>query len=178
MLDINIRDFPLFFSYLWSEKRMDFLTHIIILFVLPTLPYIILTVEILQMSNEAQIGFFGDGSMISLCIGIICTYFWKTHDFKEGAKQRHRFFNVVAIIIYIILLAIFMDCQISTPRSVGHICLILAISLVVLIITFIISLVLTFENYVEFEEFKQKIRLERADATVDKSPKSKTKIEV
>lgn len=179
MFEMQLTEFPVFFSYLWAKKRMDMFTHLIISFILPTLPYIFISWKVLQRPLQDQISFFGDGSMISLCIGIICVYFWKTHDFKnDRQKSQHKLFNVLAVIIYIILIVVFMECQLSTPRSIPFIITILIVSILVMMITILISLIITFDDYPDFQNYKESISLKKAESNTQSPAKSKTKIEI
>ncbi|RZM14530.1 MAG: hypothetical protein EOO88_44100, partial [Pedobacter sp.] len=101
MFEINLKEIPDFLAYLWDRKRLEMIISLTILFVLPTLPYVYISIKMLARPFNDQIGYFGDGSMISLCIGIVCTYFGRTHDFKnDGEKNKHKLFNLAAVVIY------------------------------------------------------------------------------
>ncbi len=179
MFDIQLNEIPIFLSYLWAKKRLDLLVHLIILFILPTLPYIYISIKILYKSFDTQISYFGDGSIISLCIGIICAYFGRTHDYQnDGQKSKHRFFNVFAVILYITLLLFFIECQLTSPRSLCFIYGIVALSFIVLLFTVLGSLILTFDNYQDFMDYKDDLALAKAEETFENQKVTKSKIKI
>ncbi len=179
MFEMSLSETPEFLAYLWVKKRYELLTSILILFVLPTFPYIILSVEMLNRPFKDQLNYFGDGSMISLCIGIICTYFGKTHDFKTvDEKNKHKLYNVIAVLIYFALIYLFMECQKTSPRTQLFIWVIAGVSLVVLLFTSIFSLMLSFDDYPDFQKYKEQSRLKDTEQKIVGESNSKSKIKV
>ncbi|GAA3935711.1 hypothetical protein [Hymenobacter algoricola] len=153
---VNFTYFFSFYQYLFASKKKEMMAFIIITFILPVVPYIWVALKLEESSKRA---FYGDGSMLTLCAGILCTYFILIFDFEdEDAKKRNILINLVLFLLYLFILYVFIECQLTLNRSWVFITVIEWISGVILFITFIIGTYFYFHKnaiYTEVEEFKK-----------------------
>jgi hypothetical protein len=171
-----------FYSYLFQKKRADFSIFFILTFIFSLLPYIIVWFSIINVNDENQRSFFGDGSIIALCSGILCSYFAILFDYKgEKEKKDNIIINLLLILFYIFLLLVFRGCQLNFNRSWDFIDCIGILSTFVLIITMFSAMYLNFRikiNYNDVEQFIEEKQRKKFERDALKKKKSKSGIDV
>ena len=155
-----------FYQYLFTKKPIDLIIFLLLTFLLPFVPYIWVAIELClaQEADEHLRAFYGDGSMISLCAGILCAYFAILFDYEnqeqggnnnQEQKRFNALINIGLIFLFLIFLFVFKHCQLTFYRSWSFIYQILAISGVGLIITFGAATYLNFNKKVDYAELKK-----------------------
>ena len=163
--------------FLISKRTLDFLNFILIIFIFPILPYAIVAYKLMHETDEHARAFYGDGSIIILCSGILCSFVAMLFEHKnENQKKINLFLNLIMIILFIVITLIFIDCQLTFSRSWNYINNIVGITTVILILTVLAALYLNFRlqiNYVEVEKFIEDIKRKRLEDKALKSSRSR-----
>ena len=171
-----------FYRYILAKKRPEFFTFFIITFVLALLPYFLVWWEINSLPDDKQRSFYGDGSVIILCSGILCSYFGMLFDFKDDQEKRwNKVYNLVLVIIYILLLFVFYKCQLNFNRTWSFISTIVIISALTLILTLLAALFLNFKQHVIYAEvikYDNELNAKKMEKQALKQSKSKSGINV
>jgi len=151
----NIVHFFYFYWYLASKRKVDLGIFLIVTFALPLAPYLWVTVSLWKASTEqAKLSYYGDGSMLTLCAGIVCTYFVLIFDYKDdGEKKKNILINLLLFIFYLILLYVFVMCQLYPGgRTWNFNWNIIYFSGFLLFMTFISGLYFNFYRNIDFKE--------------------------
>lgn len=157
-----------FYCYLFEKKRKEFFIFLIITFIFSLLPYIVVFSSIITMDEVNQRSFFGDGSIISLCSGILCSYFAILFEFKsEDEKKDNIIIYLILILFYICLLFVFYKCQLNFNRSWEFICCIIILSAFVLIVTLFSAMYINFKSQIQYSDLEKYI-LEKKKKKVKK----------
>lgn len=163
--------------FLISKRTLDLLIFLMVIFIFPILPYGIVAFKLMNQTDEHQRSFYGDGSIMILCSGILCSFVAMLFEHKtEDGKKINQFFNISLIIIFIILTVIFIDCQLNFSRDWYHIQTIFFVTSATVFITILATLYLNFRfkiNYAEVELFVEAIKRKRIDRKAAKSRQSK-----
>lgn len=171
-----------FYIYLFQKKKTDFSIFFIITFIFSLLPYIIVWITIIQLNDAKQKVFFGDGSIIALCSGILCSYFAILFDFKgEKEKKDNIVIYLLLILFYIILLFVFRSCQLNFDRSWCFINGIGFLSTLVLIITMFCAMYLNFKVTIknnDIEKFIEEKKMKKIEKDALIKNKSKSGVNV
>jgi hypothetical protein len=152
------------------NKTGEAVRFFIITFILSLLPYIIVAINLRNETDAHLRGFFGDGSILTLCTGIMCSYLMMLFDFnfkKPNEKAAVRT-SIVILILFLIYIGIgfqFYFCQLNFNRAWGYINPVICLSGALLLFTFLVAFYLQFTekitsieitNFIEAQE-KEKI---------------------
>jgi small-conductance mechanosensitive channel len=174
---ITFKDIINWYWFLISRRKLDFLIFILIIFILPILPYAIVSFKLISETDEHLRTFYGDGSIMILCSGILCSFVSMLFEHRtETEKKINLLINLVLIIFFVIITFIFVDCQLTYLRNWRFISCIIIITSVIYLMTILAALYLNFRlkiNYSEVQKFVEEIRRERIDIKAAKSKKSK-----
>lgn len=164
---LNLKYLANFYKYLYAEKGKNLAVFVLITFVTSLLPYFIVAINIDYNNNSQVKSFYGDGSILTLCTGILLSYYTVFLDFKR--KKLRDFDNadntlitVSLLIIYAIVLLQFYLCQTTNDRSFSMIIEVIFGSLILIILTIAISTYLHFKEVITYSDvhnyFEQKER--------------------
>lgn len=163
--------------FLISKRTIDFLNFILVIFIFPILPYGIVAYKILHETSEHKKAFYGDGSLMILCSGILCSFVAMLFEHKtESEKKLNSLINLVLIMLFIIITFVFVDAQMTFERDWSYIFKIVGFTSVIIVITVLSALYLNFRlkiNYAEVEKFIEEIKKKRIEQKAAKSNKSK-----
>ena len=163
--------------FLISRRTLDFLIFMLVIFVFPILPYAIVAFKLMNQSDEHLRIFYGDGTIMILCSGILCSFVAMLFEHKsEEGKKLNLFINISLTIIFIILTIIFVDSQLNFFRDWCYIQNIIIVTSVTIIITILAALYLNFRvkiNYADVEQFVEEVKRKRIDRKAKKSKQSK-----
>lgn len=163
--------------FLIAKRTLDLLNFLILIFIIPILPYAIVACKILNESDEHKRAFYGDGSIMILCSGILCSFFAMLFEHRnEIEKNVSKLINSVLFILFIIILFIFYEAQLNFARRWSDINLVIALTTVILIITLFASLYLNFRLKIdnnEVQKFIEETKRKRIEAKAKKTFKSK-----
>ena len=174
MFETNIENLRNFYCYVFEKKRLELIIFLIVNYVFSLLPIVIVSLFVFKLDDATQKGFFGDGSIISLCMGILCTYFSLLFDFKsETEKNKNIIINLVLVIIYVLSFLFFKECQLHFSRSWPFIYTVTFISFIYLIFTFFCSLYLNFRYNVDAADLEKYVE-EKKRKKIENAASSKT----
>ena len=166
-------DFDYYYSYyelLIKEKTTEFFAFVLINFVFPLLPYVFIAIEMFFYADTQRKNYYGDGSIILFCSGILCTYFAILLENKKSkVKEWNPLIILGLILFYVITFFIFYKCQMNFSRSWCFIIIILLFSLIALIFTFIAATHLNFRSEYPYEKVKEYMLNKRKDSISEKA---------
>lgn len=166
-----------FYRYVFAKKKMEFAIFFLITFVFSLFPFLILWWKVHGLGDKEQRGFFGDGSILALCSGILCSYFAILFDYKtEKEKHLNTIVNIGLVLLYFSLSYAFIDCQLNFDRSWCYITDIIILSGLVLILTLFCAMYLTFKEKVDFadvQKYTDEVNAKKIEKESLKKSKSK-----
>lgn len=166
-----------FYCFLFLNKKKELISFFLITFILPLLPYLLVSYKLFNQSDSHQRAYYGDGSMLTLCAGILCSYFVILFEFKsENQKQTNSILNIVFVIGYVLMTFIFLECQLNFDRNWDFIHSIYIVSGILLLFTFLSAAYLNFEKNCDYKEMYDFFQ-ERNRLKMTKKSKTLTKTE-
>lgn len=177
METFSFRNIIYWYWFIISKHTLDFLNFILVIILFPILPYAIVSYKLMNETDEHMRSFYGDGSLMILCSGILCSFVAMLFEHKtENEKKINLFINLVLIIFFIIITFIFVDAQLTFGREWEYINRIYAITSTIIIITILAALYLNFRlkiNYTEVENYIEEEKRKKIERRAAKSNKSK-----
>ncbi len=177
MESLSLTSMFYWYWYLISRRTLDFLNFILVIFIFPILPYAIVAYNLMKETEAHQKAFYGDGSLMILCSGILCSFVAMLFEHKNDTEKKlNLFINLILIILFIVITIVFMDAQMNFSRDWAYINRIITITSFILIVTVLASLYLNFRlkiNYSDVESFIEEVKRKRIEKKAAKSNKSK-----
>lgn len=174
---ISLINIIYWYWFIITKRTLDFLNFLIVIFIFPILPYAIVAYKILNESDEHKKAFYGDGSIMILCSGILCSFIAMLFENRnETEKKLSLFINLILIIFFILITFVFVDAQLNFSRSWGDINWVIGLTTGILIITLLSALYLNFRlkvEYTEVQNFIEEIKRKRIEEKASKLNKSK-----
>jgi hypothetical protein len=171
-----------FYRYVLAKRKMEFAIFFSITFIFSLFPFLILWWEVHGLGDKEQRGFFGDGSILTLCSGILCSYFAILFDYKnEKEKHLNTIVNIGLVILYFTLSYVFIKCQLNFDRNWCFITNIVMLSGFVLLLTIFCAMYLTFKEKVEFadvQKYSEEVKAKKIEKELLKKTKSKKGVSV
>ena len=160
MEPFSLKNIIYWYWFLISQKTIDFLIFITVIFIFPVFPYLVIAFKLRNASDDHLRAFYGDGSIIILCSAILCSFVAMLFEHKnENQKKINLLINLVLIILFISLTLLFIDCQLNFSRDWCFIQTIIIISAGIFFITILAASYLNFRlkiNYADVLEFIEK----------------------
>ena len=179
---MNFKYLYYWYKFLYLKQRTNLCIFLIIIFVLPVLPYLIVSFKLFYFGEEQMRLFYGDGSIILLCSGILCSFISILFEHRdEIEKKRNTLMNLGMIVFYVIITVIFIDCQLNFDRKWPFIFIIFLITSIIFLITMLVALYLNFKvnvNYNDVIKLIQESETKKIARKADTSKKSKSGIKV
>ncbi len=181
---LNIQYLINFYSYLFAEKAKRLTVFLLTIFFASLLPYIIVAFS-LDYSNSNQMkSFYGDGSILTLCTGILLSYYTvflefrenkgRNDDEKKNISDDNRLITVSLLIVYAVVLVQFYLCQ-TTARDMIMILQVVIGSILLFLLTLIVSSYLHFREEVSFadvQSHEDKRRIQKLKRSSEKTVKT------
>lgn len=149
-----------FYKIVFLKRPWEFWLFFISTFVLSLLPYILVSFNNYDAPEYELRRYYGDGSILTLCSGILCSYYTILFDFKniklkdlDGAKNG--VVNLVLLIIYALVVFQFFHCQMATDKPTSFILLIIFFSSILLLFTILSTAYWHFSRQIEPIEVHQ-----------------------
>lgn len=160
-----------FFRFLVANKRGELVRFILVTFLLSLLPYIIVSLSLWNATDIHKRGYYGDGSILTLCAGIMCSYLTMLFDFNfkkpnDKTAVRTSIVIILMLVFYVLITVLFAFCQNNFDRNKGFIVFVVSCSTILLILTFFASCYLQFiekvtpNEVINFAEERQRIKIE------------------
>lgn len=164
-----------FYKYVLIKKSWEFTLFVLVTFVLSLLPYILVSIN---MPESSERGYYGDGSILTLCSGVLCSYFTILFNFdpkilKKDFGPKTGVICLVLFIIYVLVLIQFYHCQMNFDRQWPFIWWIIGASGILLCITVFFAAYLHFHRDIqplEIKNFAEELQRKKVEkqASVDK----------
>lgn len=181
---MNINYYYNFFEFLFLRKTKDLIIFFSMIFFLSLLPYIIVAINLDYSDSKQLKSFYGDGSILTLCTGILLSYYtvflYPSHKTENGnennsnqeSKNPFDLINISLIAIYGIVLLQYYFCQ-TNDRDTKMIVKVIIGSFLLLIFTFGISAFLHFRDKVSFAEIQKYIEEKKEKELSQKANETK-----
>lgn len=182
---MNIHYYYNFFEFLFFRKTKDLILFFVIIFFLSLLPYIVVAINLDYSNNEQILSFYGDGSILTLCTGILLSYYTvflypsnknentQNNGDNQISNNPYDLINVLLFVIYALVLIQFYFCQ-TRDRDVNMILKVFFGSILLLIFTFGVAVYLHFRDKVSFAEIQKYID-EKKEKKLSKKAKDTNK---
>lgn len=181
-----------FFHYLFNRKSKDLLVVGLVNFILGLLPIlIVIFFEINGLNESKQTQFYGDGSMIIFCFGVLVSFVSFNFSSLIGEISKIEFNNkhnnklllfALCFIYYFISYKIFEKAQLNFTRTWEFIYWINGFSFIFILIAFLLVIFMKYSeehDYSVIIPYKEKIITDRmAKKAAKKNQSTKTKIEL
>jgi|25_taG_2_1085351.scaffolds.fasta_scaffold00090_28 Na+/H+-translocating membrane pyrophosphatase len=163
-----------FYRYMFCKKGKELLEVGLTNFILGLSPILYLIIfEVPEFTKEQNLQFFGDGSLIIFCFGVLVSFVTVNFSIiRENAsleklrniKTNNAIFIALCILYYFISYKIFEKAQVNFDRTVNFIVIINLASFLFLIIAFLIVVYLKFSeeyDYSVINPYREKIQAKR-----------------
>ena len=161
-----------FYKYLFANRRRELIIFIFITFLLPTGPYMYVALKLINDVEEHRKSYYGDGSMITLCAGILCAYFVMLFEFKsEEERVDNTLMNLLLLGFYVVLFLVFAECQLNFDRSWCFNKQIFVLSSLLLLTTSLIAVYFNFKKNFDYPEVDKYLKESDQKVTENKASK-------
>jgi len=175
---LNIQYLLNFYEFLVFKKGKKLFIFLLIVFVSSLLPYIIVA-RSLDYDNQVQLkNYYGDGSILTLCSGILLSYFTVFFNSKKKKQDEERkdddiLIAIAFLIIYALVLLQFYLCQ-TENRDWTMIINVIIESTLLLLLTLGVSAFLHFREDISYLDIQKYIE-EKKEKKLSKKAKDTKK---
>lgn len=171
-----------FYKYLFSEKKRELIIFALITFLLPVGPYIYLSLKLINDTDAHKLSFYGDGSMITLCAGIMCSYFVMLFEYSsDEERMNNTLLNLLLLMFYVILFLVFVECQLNFDRNWCFNFKIAILSTILILATFFVASYFNFKknfSYYEVSKYNKDTEQKSIETKAQQVSKTDDNIEV
>ncbi|SCX00302.1 hypothetical protein [Flavobacterium saliperosum] len=188
----NISYLYYFYHYLFKKETKELIKVGVVNFLLGLFPILLVILfHVRKLTNEEQVQFYGDGSMIIFCFGVLVSFVsynfsesyreMKESEFKNKQTNKILLF-ALCFIYYFISYKIFEMAQLNFSRTWGFIYCVNGISFIFIAIAFLLVIYLNFSDkfdYSKIQPYKESIMAEKmAKKAAKKRSSNKKNIEL
>ena len=156
-----------FYRYLIDKEWKDLLILVGINFILGLLPIAIVWFYVMSLNDCQQRAFYGDGTVIIFCFGVLVSFTGHLFEFKNINDNKNRILLYIFLIpVYVIAILFFKESQLNFDRSWEFIRWVILVSTLLLVISLFVVCYLKFSmkfNYSIIHPYKEQIQLQKKE---------------